>query len=198
MSVTRGSIRILAFGDSLTEGYYCRGYKFHPYALKLQSLLDAKHSPKQFEIVNEGISGDTTANMVHRMSSALKQAHYDYAIVLGGTNDLGYNWESITDNLKNISEQLLAKGVKSALMSIPEHGQERAFPEIEERRKNVNKWLREFASSRGITFIDLAAKIPQLDVSPEERKKYWDDQIHFTPAGYDRIGELIFEEVFSS
>lgn len=37
-------LRILAFGDSLTEGFTDGGFSFHPYANKLQELL-RRHQP---------------------------------------------------------------------------------------------------------------------------------------------------------
>ena len=33
-------VRILCFGDSLTEGFYHHGLKFHPYATRLTKLLN--------------------------------------------------------------------------------------------------------------------------------------------------------------
>jgi lysophospholipase L1-like esterase len=35
-------------------------------------------------------------------------------------------------------------------------------------------------------------------LSEEDRKLYWDDGIHFTPKGYERFGELIFEVIKDS
>ena len=33
------------------------------------------------------------------------------------------------------------------------------------------------------------------DLSDKDKRKYWDDQLHFSPAGYDRMAEIIFEDV---
>lgn len=38
---------------------------------------------------------------------------------------------------------------------------------------------------------DLNTAIPFWSLAPEERKAYWDDHIHLTPAGYDLMGEKI-------
>lgn len=43
---------------------------------------------------------------------------------------------------------------------------------------------------RSFTF-DLNTAIPFWSLAPEERKTYWDDHIHLTPAGYDLMGERI-------
>lgn len=39
--------------------------------------------------------------------------------------------------------------------------------------------------------FDLNTAIPFWSLAPEERKAYWDDHIHLTPAGYDLMGEKI-------
>lgn len=44
--------RVLAFGDSLTEGYYAQGSKFHPYTKRMQHLLNtnAKDGEPSWEV----------------------------------------------------------------------------------------------------------------------------------------------------
>jgi len=64
--------RILAFGDSLTEGYYRNGMGLHPYTIKLEEL--AKQNGKNCEIVNEGISGNTVQQMLQRLPAILKSS----------------------------------------------------------------------------------------------------------------------------
>lgn len=49
--------RVLAFGDSLTEGYYNYGRSVHPYSKNLQDLVD-HHFPNTFEIVALGVPGE--------------------------------------------------------------------------------------------------------------------------------------------
>ena len=49
------------------------------------------------------------------------------------------------------------------------------------------------ASSSNLFFYDLARDFPLASLSDEEVDKYWDfDILHLTPAGYDRVGELVF------
>lgn len=43
--------------------------------------------------------------------------------------------------------------------------------------------------------MDLRKKVPYFNMSPEERKKIWDDGTHFTAKGYDLIGRLIAERI---
>ena len=64
---------IVAFGDSLTEGYWKRTTfqeipEFHSYALRLQNLLK-----NQSSMVQVGISGERTNSMVQRLPIVLKK-----------------------------------------------------------------------------------------------------------------------------
>lgn len=43
--------------------------------------------------------------------------------------------------------------------------------------------------------LDLHAKMPYHDMPLEERAEMWDDGLHFTPAGYERIGEMVAERL---
>lgn len=52
-----GPFRVLAFGDSLTQGYYDDGLGTHPYSNRLQELVD-HHFPNTFEIIPLGIPGE--------------------------------------------------------------------------------------------------------------------------------------------
>lgn len=38
---------------------------------------------------------------------------------------------------------------------------------------------------------DLHAAVPYHTMSPADQQKYWDDHVHFTPKGYDLIGNKV-------
>lgn len=46
-------------------------------------------------------------------------------------------------------------------------------------------------SPRHSFVFDLASAIPFWSLADAERRKYWDDHIHLTSAGYDLMGEKI-------
>lgn len=39
--------------------------------------------------------------------------------------------------------------------------------------------------------FDLHKRIPYHDIDEEERKAIWDDGLHFTEEGYERIGLIV-------
>ena len=51
-------MNILAFGDSLTRGYYNKGKSHHPYTMKLQYLLNKLDEKRCFIVENEGRDGE--------------------------------------------------------------------------------------------------------------------------------------------
>ena len=66
---------ILAFGDSLTRGYYNRGKNHHPYTMKLQYLLNKMNAKRCFIVENEGRDGDVAfGEMPRRMEDVLKNS----------------------------------------------------------------------------------------------------------------------------
>jgi hypothetical protein len=71
--------------------------------------------------------------------------------------------------------------------------QEREYEELRSKRQAINAQLQLLAScSRGaMTVFDLSKHVPRSSLSPTDLKKFWDDGLHFTPAGYDRFGELL-------
>jgi len=44
-------------------------------------------------------------------------------------------------------------------------------------------------------YVDITIVLPQKGLTKEERKKLWDDMLHFTPQGYDIMAEQIFKTI---
>lgn len=95
------TVQVVALGDSLTAGFgLSEGDGFVP---QLQAWLDAKGA--DVEIVNAGVSGDTTAGGLARLDWSLS-AQTDAIIVALGGNDLlrGLPVASSRANLRAILE----------------------------------------------------------------------------------------------
>jgi lysophospholipase L1-like esterase len=43
--------------------------------------------------------------------------------------------------------------------------------------------------------LDLHAKIPYHSMEETEREEIWDDGLHFTPKGYERMGGFVAERL---
>ncbi len=68
-------------GDSLTEGYGI------PQTTRWSDLLQRD---LEIEIINQGISGDTTAGMLARFQTDVLSEKPTHVIIMGGTNDLSF------------------------------------------------------------------------------------------------------------
>lgn len=96
------SLRILCFGDSLTAGYSGYGYFHYPYAAQLRKRLKEDLPDTEATVDVAGLSGDRViaGQYVRRIKGLCEKAQdapYDWIIVLGGTNDLG--WGERPDNI---------------------------------------------------------------------------------------------------
>ena len=100
--------KIVAFGDSLTAGLGLSQSASYP-AL-LQQRLEAEGF--QYEVVNAGVSGDTTAGGLRRIDWAL-EGDVKVVILELGANDIlrGQSVEEMKKNLAQIIERIKDRGV---------------------------------------------------------------------------------------
>jgi len=152
-------MKILAFGDSLTEGFITtETVKYHPYTTSLKRMLKKKN-PKTI-IDNHGVSGETTASMIKRIKTINKIKYYDMVILLAGTNDLSDSKITISAIVKNVielhklSRSLL--GAKETLcLSLPEvtNGTLKHRKLLYNvKREQVNKRLRDYCKNTPNTY----------------------------------------------
>ena len=101
-SKTQATYRILALGDSLTEGLGVAQKDNYP--SQLQRLL-----PKHVEVINAGLSGETSSGLLNRLDWVLKQKP-DLTILTIGANDamrglpLDLTKQNIDDAIKRIKQ----------------------------------------------------------------------------------------------
>lgn len=112
-------VRITAFGDSLVQGYGLpQGQGWVP---QLQDWLDAQG--EEVELINAGVSGDTTAGGAARIDWTLADTPDALIVALGG-NDLlrGLAPEESRRNLTAIMEAAEAKALPVLLVGIQAPG----------------------------------------------------------------------------
>lgn len=85
-------MKIVCLGDSLTEGYLIDKSK------RWSNLLS---EDQNIEVVNSGISGDTTNGMLSRFHNMVVAHNPTHVIIMGGTNDIsiGISVNSIIGNI---------------------------------------------------------------------------------------------------
>jgi acyl-CoA thioesterase-1 len=91
--------KIVAFGDSLTAGYGLRPQESYP--TLLQKMIDADGF--KYEVVNAGVSGDTSAGGVRRIDWSLEAGNVRFVILELGANDF-LRGQPVAETKKNLSE----------------------------------------------------------------------------------------------
>jgi lysophospholipase L1-like esterase len=207
-------VKVLAFGDSLTEGFV-RGDKFHPYSIELEKrIFDrlAEQGVGQEVVMNQiGKSGEFTSHMAPRLRHALDAAGdqpYRLVCILGGTNDLSLpdSAEEIAGRLTEMYDIVLQHGTKeSILVAITIPQSYFRTPAYVERRTGINNKIKEFAANANanpehkdrIIVVDLEHILPYFGSDGAKDEVHWFDALHMTPSGYDKFGDIIYEHVKS-
>lgn len=116
--------RIVAFGNSLTAGLGVA--PDHSYPAYLQRALDA--AGYAYRVVNAGVSGETTAGGVRRVSWVLNSKPVIVILELGGNDGLrGLSLQETKANLERIIQQLQQASVTVVLAGMklpPNYGQD--------------------------------------------------------------------------
>eukprot|EP00794_Sanderia_malayensis_P007993 gene7993-8852_t len=197
-------LKILCFGDSLTEGWYMNGRRFHPYSTKLQQIFLQKNKNMKVEIISKGISGECVyPEMINRLPKVLGNSDFGLVIILGGTNDLACLSKAksidLFQQIKNLHEVAHACGAKTCAMTIPQTSFDMLplYERTMNYREEINNKIREFAihNKDTVALCDISIKLPMFGINNSDLQKYWDDDLHFTPLGYDKMAELIYESI---
>ncbi|XP_002158917.2 uncharacterized protein LOC100208965 [Hydra vulgaris] len=202
---------ILAFGDSLTEGWINGGRQFYSFTSHLKQLLNNK-GESYYEIVNAGLSGEVVSpEMFLRLPTILsKYKHIDLLILQGGTNDI-LNYKNIVsamnlfDEFKKLIDTALNYNVKKICALTIMEGYYTAsdnavlsHTECNKVRLNFNRQLCDYVRSCGNskTFCcDISSKLPLFSLQSAEQKMFWDDLLHPSICGYKNMALHIYNDI---
>ncbi len=134
--------KIIALGDSLTAGFGLTEKESYPYLLQERLKADGHN----YEVINAGVSGDTTLGGLERVDWVLEQENAKILILSLGGNDLlrGIPVEKMRANLDQIIRKAKAKNLKVLLCGMlapPTMGAEyqrdftMAFPDLATEHK---------------------------------------------------------------
>lgn len=147
----RRSLRILCFGDSLTSGYSQLGAVTHPYSQSLTRVLSTAFPRLDIEAHTDGLPGDVAVSgrFLRRIEPKFLTkgggTPYDWTVVLGGTNDLAFQFSAaeIYGALRDCWDVALSKGGRVLACTVPEAGVRGKVGErIQARRDEVNELIR--------------------------------------------------------
>jgi acyl-CoA thioesterase-1 len=198
---------ILCFGDSLTAGFQSPTSEHPtgqetPYGRFLQEWLGPS-----VEIRISGICGELTGEMVMRFRRDVIQHRPSHLVLLGGTNDLGWNAQpaDIMRNLVKMYELARAAQITPVPVTVPSvrvdvagAGSDAAawIDQHLERRLELNALIAEYAETKGLVWIDLFTATAE-DGTRQLSVPYSNDGLHLTTAGYRLLARLLYEQVFA-
>lgn len=198
---------ILCFGDSLTAGYQVPSpsnpaAEDAPYGQVLQERLG-----QRAVVEVSAVCGEVTGEMVLRFRASVLDRRPQMVIILGGTNDLGWNADpaEIMRNLLKMYELARANSVVPVPVTVPsirvELGGEN--PEAAawlaqhiQRRQRLNALITDYAVSKGLRYLDLFTETAEAN-SFMLAQPYSNDGLHLTTSGYRLFGQLAYERLFT-
>jgi lysophospholipase L1-like esterase len=197
---------IVAFGDSITDGYQSTADANHRWPDYLVDRLRAAH--REIPVVNEGIGGNRIwhdaipgrlgfgPNGLSRFDrDAITITGTSHIVMLLGINDIGHanatshpeeqvSADDIIAGLRQFALRAHARGLKIIGGTLtPCRGAAYFESQGEEKRERVNAWIRTTNVFDGVIDFDAAIRDPAM---PEQIKAPYDsgDHLHPSDEGY--------------
>lgn len=182
-----GEQRIVFMGNSITIGW-----------------LNSR--PEFFQgkpIVNRGISGQTTPQMLIRFRQDVIDLKPTVVVILAGINDIAQNTgpitlEAIAGNIFSMAELAGANGIKVVLCSVLPAFDFSWRPGLEPANKVVrlNSMIEAYTKKHQLEYVDYFSSM--VDASNGLKKDLGDDGVHPNVKGYMIMEPLLEKALFNS
>ena len=177
--------RIVLVGDSITEGWT----EFNPGFFQENNM------------VNRGISGQTTPQMLIRLKQDAIHLDPKIIIINGGTNDIWGNTgpstpDMIIDNLCSMAEITAKKNIQVVLSTILPVYQYPDRDDIIDPPKTIsfiNSVLQDYCKKNSLAFLDYFS--PMADEKKGLRSDYGTDGVHPNKQGYSVMEQVVKETI---
>lgn len=206
---------LVAFGDSITEGFCSTPGMHLDYPEQLARLLAAHAADRRWIVINSGISGN---RLLHngagpKALSRFKRDALDIPgvraiVLLEGINDIGWAYDpsgdtgplpasAISGAYRELIRQAHARGIKIYLGTLtPYLGAIYEHPAGEKVREQVNAWIRRGRGFDGVIHFDGALRDPRHPHHYIGALQCGDD-LHPNDAGYHLMAETVYQELFA-
>jgi lysophospholipase L1-like esterase len=209
---------IVAFGDSITDGYKSTANSNRRWPDYLSNRLFAAH--KDFAVVNEGISGNRIwhdaiparlifgPNGLSRFDrDALTIPGVSHIVVLLGINDIGQaspannpaeqvSAEEVIVGLQQFALRSHAHGIRIIAGTLTPYKGAAYFDAVgEQKRAQVNAWIRSSKDFDAVIDFDASVRDPNM---PTQLQAAYDsgDHLHPNDAGYQAMADSIDLSLF--
>ena len=186
-------VRIVCFGDSITGRYYHTGSRI-AYPALVEQGLRRLYPKAQVDVVNAGISGNTTVAGLKRMDRDVLRHKPHLVVVMYGMNDVcGNRPEQFAANLRTIIKRSLAAG--AAVMLCTQNNTYPAGPRRPpERLARYTQTIRDVGAETGVPVADCCAAYEAIQ---ERDRMAWvmlmSETIHPNLNGHRVFAQTIVE-----
>ena len=178
---------IVFFGDSITEIY------------PLEDIYD------NYQIINSGISGYKTTDLLEKMDKMLYQYNPTKVILLIGTNDIMKDaseekQEETVNNIKKIVNEIkknrpMAKLYVESLYPVNRNMKKDMVAErTNEAIQNINKNIKSFCNKEKISYINMYDELTDSDGNFDEKYTY--DGLHPSTLGFAKITKVLMPYIY--
>jgi len=194
-------IRVVFVGDSITDYWKLADY----------------FTGKPYVVLNRGIDGQTTPQMLVRFRQDVIDLHPDVLVVLAGTNDIAgvtgpTRNEDIEANYASMAELARMHHIHVVFASLlPAHNYTAEAKESfalrpRERILALNAWLKDYCAKNGLVYLDYFSALVDehgmdehgMDEHGMLRRDLSDDGLHPNGAGYKIMAPLADKAIASA
>jgi lysophospholipase L1-like esterase len=195
--------RIMAFGDSLTEGQTILSNDpydlFAPpataYPTVLRQLLSARYTDQTITVFNRGLPGEQASRALSRFIATFAADAPDVVVLMEGYNDVAQTKDDvagIANAVAGISElagEARRRGARVFICTLAPGRPGRIMIQ-RSALEYINEQLRLVARSEGAVLVDVfSALLPDVNANVSI------DGLHLTPLGYRRVAETVFAAI---
>ncbi|KQC31684.1 hypothetical protein AAY42_08720 [Flagellimonas eckloniae] len=166
------------------------------------------------QVVNAGVGGNSTVNLLKRLDTDVLQQAPDLVILMVGTNDMLNSkkmipYKTYEDNLQKIVQKISDKGAAILLISPPpvdsvylfERHDRKMFTEVPNvKLDTVRQITVRIAKKHELKHLDLYKVFSEMNLPKHNKDLFFRnsmnskvrDGVHPTVLGYHFIGELVF------
>jgi lysophospholipase L1-like esterase len=154
-------------------------------------------------LVNRGISGQTTPQMLLRFRQDVIDLKPRAVVILAGTNDVAGNTgpvseEAIVGNIASMAELAQAHGITVLLCAVLPADRFYWNPDLRPADKvvAVNQRLKDYAKRNRLVYVDYYE--PMVNERKGLKKEYSDDGVHPNAAGYKLMTEMVTQGIVAA
>lgn len=187
-------MKITCMGDSITYGFGLEPNL----SLRWSDLAAARTG---HELINCGVSGDTTGGMLARCQTQVFPHKPDILLILGGINDISMmgDYRLPQCNMAAMVRQALSFGIKPLIGILPPvSAEDLGAPLWEPDRDNHRlarlceeyaQWLKLYCKQNGFSFVDFRSPFFAEDGSV--RRDLFQDGLHPTAQGHALMSQAL-------